>query len=104
MKAGFKPKKLKKNQIYFIIFDSGYREYFSMGRDLDVMAQNILNRYNRYCIPEHKIKTLEDLASISSSEDYHFNTYIVETDSASDMEYRDFDNEIYLGDYLESKK
>lgn len=102
MAEKFKTKKLKKDQLYFMYFDSGYREYFAIGKNLDVMAEKLLKRYNKYCIPEHEIKSLEAMSVEALENGWYFNTYIIEIDSASDMDYRDFDgSELYLGDYLQ---
>lgn len=101
MAKKFKMKKPKRDQIYYMCFDSGYREYFSIGKDLRIMADNLLKRYNRYCITDHKVYSLEEMAAIASTNEWHFNSYIVEINSASDMDYRDFGNEFYMGDYLQ---
>lgn len=99
----FKKKKPKKDQLYFIWFDSGNRNYFSFGKDLEVMADNIRKKYNRYCAKECEFNSLEEMArdSWSTTGDWQFRVYIVNINSASDDDYRDFENEIYLGDYLE---
>lgn len=63
----FKKKKPKKDQLYFIWFDSGYRSYFSFGKDLEVMADNIRKKYNSYCAKECEFNSLEEMARDSWS-------------------------------------
>ena len=94
-------KRLKRNQIYYMYFDSGNREYFAIGKNVDLMAENIFKRYNRYCVSSDEYKSLEHLATEPVYDDWTFNTYIVDLESASDMDYRSFDNEIFLGNYLQ---
>lgn len=105
MKEKFKHKRpiKTKNQIYFMVFNSGYREYISLGYDLELMANNILKRYNSYCSTCDEVENLEAMAQIRDKEGYYFNTYIVELNTATDVEYQTWDNEIYLGDYLLTK-
>lgn len=84
-------------------FCSGYRNYFSFGKDLEVMANNLLQKYNSYCTKEWKINSLEDMLNeeLVVADEWKFLTYIVDINSASDDDCRTFANEIYLGDYLE---
>lgn len=100
----FKKKKPKKDQLYFMWFDSGNRNYFVPGNNLEVMANNLMERYNRYCIECDKIKDLSEMIKLAAVEDFHFQTYIIDINTASDDDYREFKNEIYLGDYLEYVK
>lgn len=97
----FKIPKLKKDQLYFMWFDSGNRNYFVPGNNLEVMVNNLLQKYNSYCSETDKIKDLSEMAELAATEDYHFMTYIININTASDDDYRDFKNEIYLGDYLD---
>ena len=101
MTEKFKLKRLKKNQVYYMYFDSGNREYFAIGKNVDVMAENILKRYNKYCMPCDEYESLEHMAINPVYDDWTFNTYIVDLDSASDTDYRDFENEVFLGNYLQ---
>ena len=96
----FKMQKLKKDQLYFMWFDSGNRNYFVPGNNLDIMANNLLQKYNSYCSEMDKIKDLSEMAELAAIEDYHFMTYIININTASDDDYRDFKNEIFIGDYL----
>ena len=97
----FKNKKLKKNQIYFMVFSSGYREYFSMGNNLLVMADKILKQYNKYCSTSDEVKSLETMAQISEEEGYYFHTYIIELNSVSDTDYLEWGEQgEYIGEYL----
>ena len=98
MAEKFKLKRLKKNQIYF---DSGNREYFAVGKNVDLMAENIFRRYNKYCMPCDEYESLEHMVINPVYDDWAFNTYIVDLDSASDMDYRNFDNEVFIGNYLQ---
>lgn len=97
----FKKKKPKKDQLYFIWFDSGYRNYISTGKDLDIMSENLMKKYNLYCSEEYKFSKLSEMATAAIEADWRFNVYIIDINSASDDDYREFENEIYLGDYLE---
>ncbi len=99
----FKKKKPKKDQLYFIWFDSGNRNYFSFGKDMEVVSNNLLKKYNWYCTEEFKFSSLEDFANDEYviEHEFEFRTYIIDINSASDDDYREFENEIYLGDYLE---
>ena len=101
MSDKFKMKKLKKDQLYFMCYGSGYREYFAIGKNLDMMAEKIIKRYNIFCSEEYQIKSLKAMAANATEDGYHLNTYIIDIDSASDTEYLEFENGIYLGDYLE---
>lgn len=101
MAEKFKLKRLKKNQIYYMYFDSGNREYFAIGKNVDLMAENILRRYNKYCMPCDEYESLEHMVINPVYDDWEFNTYIVDLDSASDMDYRNFDNEVFIGNYLQ---
>ena len=97
----FKKKKPKKDQLYFIWFDSGNRNYISTGKDLDIMSENLMKKYNGYCCKEDKFSKLSEMALAAIDADWRFNVYIIDINSASDDDYREFENEIYLGDYLE---
>lgn len=97
----FKKKKPKKDQLYFIWFDSGYRNYISTGKDLDIMSESLMKKYNLYCSEEYKFLNLSEMATAAIKADWRFNVYIIDINSASDDDYREFENEIYLGDYLE---
>ena len=106
MKEKFKYKRpiKTKNQIYFMVFNSGFREYFSLGYDLEQMSNNILNKYNSYCSTSDEVENIEAMAKIREKEGYYFNTYIIELNSASDTEYLEWgDKGEYLGDYLLTK-
>lgn len=90
-------KKLKKGQLYSMWL-SGYREYFTFGDNLEVMANNLLQRYNKYCLEnDDKVRSFSDM----HKSEYEFQVYIVELNAAYDDEYRCSDDGIYLGDYLE---
>lgn len=94
-----KMKKLKKGQFYAMRL-SGYREYYSFGDNLEIMANNLLNLYNKYLSwNKNEPHSFLDM----KNEEYEFSVYIVDLiNNAFDDECHSFQQKgIYLGDYLD---
>lgn len=96
------PETLNEGEIFIMYYKSDWRGYYVYGVDFDKMAKALLKKYNSFCDKSNQM-TISKMAN-DKERNNSFCVYKMSMYEAFDDEYNNFNEDNYVGDYLNTKR